>query len=158
MGLWTGQKVARQAMQPLLLFVVLSSSFILIRDIISVKGILPIQQSLFYISLNLIFFLSWIFLFNKKELGAVYLDYRGIKVLGASRKIDDTDWYLVVEQDRDEAFQSADILKQYVYVMIALTIVIAVFIAWLITYYIVNPIRVLSQSANILADGEFVHP
>jgi signal transduction histidine kinase len=94
-------------------------------------------------------------IFTKKELGAVYLDYRGIKVLGSSRKIENTDWYLVVEQDRDEAFQCADILKRYVYVMIALTIIIAVFIAWLISYYIVNPIRTLSQSANILAGGEF---
>jgi signal transduction histidine kinase len=94
-------------------------------------------------------------IFTKKELGAVYLDYRGIKVLGASRKVENTDWYLVVEQDRDEAFQSADILKRYVYVMIALTIIIAVFIAWLISYYVVNPIRTLSLSANILADGEF---
>ena len=94
-------------------------------------------------------------IFTKKELGAVYLDYRGIKVLGTSRKVENTDWYLVVEQDRDEAFQSADILKRYVFVMITLSFIIAVFIAWLISYYIVNPIRTLSQSANILADGEF---
>lgn len=94
-------------------------------------------------------------IFNKKDLGTVYLDYRGIKVLGASRKVENTDWYLVVEQDRDEAFRSTDILKRYVYAMIALVIIIAVFIAWLIAYYIVNPIRILSHSVNILADGEF---
>jgi signal transduction histidine kinase len=94
-------------------------------------------------------------IFTKKELETVYLDYRGIEVLCTSRKVKNTDWYLVVEQDRDEAFKSADILKRYVYIMIAFTISIAVFISWLISYYIVNPIRTLSQSANILADGEF---
>jgi len=94
-------------------------------------------------------------IFGKKDPKRIYDDYRGIEVLGASRKVSGTDWYLVVEQDRDEAFKSADILKRYVYLAIAFSILSAIVLAWLISYYIVNPIQRLSTRANMLAKGEF---
>lgn len=85
----------------------------------------------------------------------IYTDYRGIEVLGSSRRIADTDWYLVVEQDRDEAFLTADRLKRYVYLVIIFSICAAILLAWLISYYVVHPIRTLSETTNILAKGEF---
>jgi two-component system NtrC family sensor kinase len=85
----------------------------------------------------------------------IYSDYRGVEVLGASRRVADTDWYLVVEQDRDEAFSSADRLRRYVCVVLGFSACGAMIVVWLLSFYIVHPIRVLSEAANTLAGGEF---
>jgi len=42
-------------------------------------------------------------IFDSRDRKKTYLDYRKIEVLGTSRKVGETDWYIVVEQDRDEA-------------------------------------------------------
>lgn len=86
-----------------------------------------------------------------------YTDYRGIEVLGVSRKIADTDWYLVVEQDRDEAFRAADGLERYAILVTVLSALGAVILAWLLSFSIVGPIRTLSGAADTLARGEFEH-
>jgi two-component system, NtrC family, sensor kinase len=94
-------------------------------------------------------------IFNTNRQRITYIDYRGIEVLGASARVDGTGWALVVEQDRDEAFLSADRLKQYVYLVIALSILGALLSAWLLSRYVVGPIRKLGQAANHLAGGDF---
>lgn len=94
-----------------------------------------------------------IFSTNAKK--KTYLDYRGIEVLGASRKVPGTDWYLVVEQDRDEAFRSADLLRRYVYVTLVFSICCAAFLAWAISRYLVRLIKQLSDAANHLAKGDY---
>ncbi|WP_211239130.1 cache domain-containing protein [Desulfatibacillum aliphaticivorans] len=94
-------------------------------------------------------------IFVSQDRETAYLDYRGIEVLGTSRKVPGTDWYLVVEQDRDEAFQSAQILKRHFFLIAAFSLCYAVVLAWAISRYLISPIKDLSRSANILADGEF---
>ena len=94
-------------------------------------------------------------IFNSEEQRKIYTDYRNIEVLGVSRRIAGKDWYLVVEQDRDEAFRSADRLKGYIYLIIALSLCAAVLFAWLLSYYVVHPISALSKAVNYLANGEF---
>ncbi|MCE5334790.1 MAG: HAMP domain-containing protein [Desulfobacteraceae bacterium] len=84
-----------------------------------------------------------------------YIDYRGIEVIGASARVAGTDWALVVEQDRDEAFRSADRLRNYMYSAVALTILGVLFSAWLLSLHVVDPIRRLSRAANDLALGDF---
>ncbi len=88
----------------------------------------------------------------------IYSDYRGVEVLGASRRVAGTDWCLVVEQDRDEAFRSAHRLKRYVYLVLGFSACGAMILAWLLSFYIVHPIRTLSRAANSLAGGEFQSP
>ncbi|MDY6822729.1 MAG: cache domain-containing protein [Thermodesulfobacteriota bacterium] len=88
--------------------------------------------------------------FRKKT----YLDYRNIEVLGASRKVEGTDWYIVVEQDREEAFQSIGTLKASIGITILLAISSALFLTWAISHHIVRPVRNLSRSAGQLARGE----
>ena len=88
----------------------------------------------------------------------IYSDYRGVEVLGASCAVAGTDWYLVVEQDRDEAFRSTDRLKRYVYLVLAFSACGAMILAWLLSFYIVHPIRTLSRAANTLTGGEFQSP
>ena len=94
-------------------------------------------------------------IFNQDDQKRIYLDYRGIKVLGVSQKVKGTDWYLVVEQDRDEAFQSLDKLKVIIYVTILLYLGSAFMLIWMISHHIINPIRSLSQSAETLGNLEF---
>ncbi len=86
---------------------------------------------------------------------AIYIDYRGVEVLGASARVGGTDWALVVEQDRKEAFHDADRLKQYLFLVASLSACGALASAWLLSHYVVNPIRSLSLAATYLAKGEF---
>jgi signal transduction histidine kinase len=94
-------------------------------------------------------------IFARGQHKKIYTDYRGIEVLGTSQGVPDTDWYLVVEQDRDEAFESVDRLKRYVYAVIAFTICGVVFFAWLFTFYVVRPIKRLGRAARALGNGKF---
>jgi two-component system NtrC family sensor kinase len=94
-------------------------------------------------------------IFGDRHHRNIYTDYRGIEVLGTSRKISDTDWYLVVEQDRDEAFRSADRLTWYVLIFMVIFGGLATFLAWLLSYYVVHPIQRLSEATRTLARGEF---
>jgi len=94
-------------------------------------------------------------IFNGPSRRITYIDYRGIEVIGASIKVGGTDWTLVVEQDRDEAFRGADELRRYVFLVIALSICGAFLSAWLLSRYVADPIRKLSGAADQLARGDF---
>ena len=94
-------------------------------------------------------------IFSRRDRYKTYLDYRGIEVLGTSQKVEGTDWYIVVEQDRDEAYHSFDTLKRYIYLTVLLCIGSAFMLTWVISYHIVSPIRALSRSADIIANSEF---
>jgi signal transduction histidine kinase len=94
-------------------------------------------------------------IFNASKHRITYIDYRGIAVIGASARVGGTDWALVVEQDKDEAFRGAARLKHYIFLVAALSACGALVLAWLLSHYVVNPIRKLSIAANCLARGEF---
>ncbi len=94
-------------------------------------------------------------IFEKRDRNKAYLDYRGIEVLGMSKNVGGTNWYIVVEQDRDEAFQSASTLKSIIYLTVFLCIGSAFMLTWMLSYNIVSPIRNLSQYAEMMADSNF---
>ena len=94
-------------------------------------------------------------IFEKRSDRKAYLDYRGIEVLGTSLNVSDTDWYIVVEQDREEAYQSAKTLKHIVYLTIFLGIGSALMLTWIISYHIVRPIRVLSKHTESIGESRF---
>lgn len=94
-------------------------------------------------------------IFSRNSAGRVYLDYRGIAVLGASRPIAGTGWYVVVEQDRDEAFESYYRLVHNIAIVIAATAVGAIGVSWLLAWYVTAPVRALSEAAHALARGDF---
>ncbi len=93
-------------------------------------------------------------IFGTRDRTKTYLDYRGIEVLGTSREIGGTDWYLVVEQDRDEAFQSVETLKKHIYLTLLLAASSALVLTWVISHHVVRPIRALSRSARTLAAAD----
>ena len=94
-------------------------------------------------------------IFDSRDRKKIYRDYRDIEVLGASRKVRGTDWYIVVEQDRDEAFQSIDRMQRLIGFMVFLAIGSATVLTWVISYHIVRPVRNLSRSAKHLALADF---
>ncbi|MFO7860122.1 MAG: ATP-binding protein [Desulfosalsimonas sp.] len=97
-------------------------------------------------------------IFEKRDREKAYLDYRGIEVLGTSMNVAGTDWYIVVEQDRKEAFESASTLKSIIYLTIFLCIGSALALTWMISYHIVGPIRRLSRYADMIADSKTDQP
>ncbi len=94
-------------------------------------------------------------IFNGRDRKNTYMDYRNIEVLGTFHKVGETDWYIVVEQDRDEAFQSMDSLKRIIYFMVFLAIGSALVLTWVISYHIIRPVRNLSRTAKTLAMANF---
>ncbi|MFO7838431.1 MAG: ATP-binding protein [Desulfosalsimonadaceae bacterium] len=94
-------------------------------------------------------------IFEKRDPDKPYLDYRGIEVLGTSMKVAGTDWYIVVEQDRKEAFQSAESLKHIVLLTLLLFVGCALMLTWMLSYHIVRPIRHLSKYAGIIGESKF---
>lgn len=94
-------------------------------------------------------------IFIARKPGITYTDYRSVEVIGASTKVPGTDWALVVEQDRDEAFEAANKLRRYVYGVVVLSVIGTLLSAWLVARYVANPIRRLGESANRLASGDF---
>ncbi len=63
-------------------------------------------------------------LFGDEVTGPIYTDYRGIAVLGASRRVAGTPWYVVVEQDRDEAFAGSYRMLRQVAIAMVLTVLV----------------------------------
>jgi signal transduction histidine kinase len=97
-------------------------------------------------------------IFEKRDREKAYLDYRGIEVLGTSMNVSGTDWYIVVEQDRKEAFESASTLKSIIYLTVFLCIGSALALTWMISFHIVGPIRRLSRYADMIADSRTDQP
>ena len=85
----------------------------------------------------------------------IYTDYRGIPVLGASQPVGGTPWYLVVEQDRDEAFESYYGMVRNIAAVMAMTAVGAIVLSWVMASHVTSPIRALSEAAEALSRGEF---
>jgi signal transduction histidine kinase len=98
---------------------------------------------------------SFTYIFGESRPRPIYTDYRGIAVLGASRPVAATQWYIVVEQDRDEALIGRHQLTRNIYIMIAATVGGAIALSWLLAYYVTAPIRTLSEAAHGLAEGDF---
>jgi signal transduction histidine kinase len=92
-------------------------------------------------------------IFAKGDRKQSYRDYRGVAVLGASLKIGGTDWYIVVEQDREEAFESVAHLKRLIFLTVLLCIASALMLTWMVSYHIVGPIRKLSEYARLIANS-----
>lgn len=93
--------------------------------------------------------------FRTPDARRLYRDYRGISVLGASRGIAGTPWYVVVEQDEDEAFAAAGVLLRNLGVAFALTMAGAMVSSWLLAYYVTAPVLALYRSARALGDADF---
>jgi signal transduction histidine kinase len=98
---------------------------------------------------------SFVNIFGGERSQPVYTDYRGIAVLGASRPVPGTEWYVVVEQDRDEAFADSDRMARNIRIAMVATVLGAIALSWVSASYVTAPIRALSEAAHALSRGDF---
>ncbi len=92
-------------------------------------------------------------IFKKRDNKKAYLDYRGIEVLGTSLNVQGTDWYVVVEQDREEAFASARKLEYLISLVVFLSLVSALMLTGIVSRQIIRPIQRLSRYAGSVSEA-----
>lgn len=80
-----------------------------------------------------------------KSGGGEYLDYRGKNVLGAYFFIPEMEWSLMVEQDSSEAFQEIQHLKNIIFVIGLITIIVIVAFTLLVSGKIVKILKKYDQ-------------
>ncbi len=98
---------------------------------------------------------SFDFVHGERRPETIYTDYRGIEVLGASRRVAGTPWHIVVEQDRDEAFTGSLRLRRTIYLVIAATVAGVAGLSWLLAFHVAAPIRALCHAADGVARGDY---
>ena len=85
--------------------------------------------------------------------GALTIDYRGNEVVAAWRHLPLMNWGMVVEMDVDEAFASVYRIRITGLIILVLTLVAAVFGAFLFNRRVVVPLKNLNRSAQDIAAG-----
>ena len=88
---------------------------------------------------------------------AEYINHRGIKVLGAYQPLQNTDWGVIIEQDRAEAFASLSRLIQISFLIAALALIAILVSGYLIANNISTPIQLMTNGMVSLARGEILH-
>jgi signal transduction histidine kinase len=66
-----------------------------------------------------------------------------------------TKWFVVVEQDRDEAFAGSSRLARHLGIAVFLALLGAVGLSWVLASYLSAPIHRLSEAAEALSEGDF---
>jgi len=82
------------------------------------------------------------------------VDYRGKRVLAATRYIDKSDWGLVVKIDEEEAFEPLKQLKDYFIYSTLITSVFAILTALYLAQNITNPIIQLTEVTSKIRQGD----
>ena len=85
--------------------------------------------------------------------GALTIDYRGNEVVAAWRHLPLMNWGMVVEMDVDEAFASVYRIRITGVIILVLTLIAAVFGAFLFNRRVVVPLKNLNRSAQDIAAG-----
>jgi PAS domain S-box-containing protein len=82
-----------------------------------------------------------------------YLDYRGKEVIAAWQYIPSLDWGLVAKIDTDEAFADVANLRKLSVIILGIVIVLSGITAFSIAQSISEPIKKLSEGAEIIGSG-----
>ena len=91
---------------------------------------------------------------KKETLLTNAIDYRGKRVLAATRYIDNTDWGLVVKIDEEEAFAPIAQLKDYFIYTTLITSIFAIITAWYLAQNITKPIVNLTEVVDKIRSGD----
>lgn len=92
---------------------------------------------------------------NGESGGAITVDYRGKEVVAAWRYMPRMKWGIVVQIDADEAFASVYTVHYIGLMLLALTILAALFGAVLFNRRVVIPLKHLNQNALDISAGNF---
>ena len=82
-----------------------------------------------------------------------YIDYRGKKVVGAWRYIPSLDWGMVAKIDAEEAFADVTNLRNLILLILVIIFVLSGITAFSIAKSISEPIKRLSEGAQIIGSG-----
>ena len=85
----------------------------------------------------------------------LFIDYRGEPVIGAYRWIEDRELALIAKQDQAEAFAPVNSLRNAIFMMAGLLLVIAAGLGFLLARQITNPLRRLAEYARRVGKGEY---
>ncbi|MBX3616095.1 ATP-binding protein [Nitrosomonas sp.] len=92
---------------------------------------------------------------NGESGGAITVDYRGKEVIAAWRYLPRMKWGIVVHIDADEAFASVYTVHYMGLILLALTVLAALFGAVLFNRRVVTPLKHLNQNALDISAGNF---
>jgi len=82
-----------------------------------------------------------------------FTDYRGTRVLGAYYWIPELRWGFVVEQSAAEAFAPAVNLATYLAVIVIITSLVVLFVAYSLTARTLRPLKILQQTIERIRNG-----
>ncbi|MBW2428933.1 MAG: PAS domain S-box protein [Deltaproteobacteria bacterium] len=83
----------------------------------------------------------------------ISVDYRDRKVLAAWRYLPSLDWGMVAKIDLAEAFAPVTTLRDFVFVLLVIVIVLSIFTAFIVAKSFSDPIQALQQGAEEIGRG-----
>lgn len=89
--------------------------------------------------------------------GLRYTDLVGAEVVGAYAPVEFSDWFVVTEVPTSEAFSDIVRMRNTTIVATALFFILVVFVAALISRRVTQPVRVLSEGATQIGQGNLSH-
>ena len=91
---------------------------------------------------------------NGVGMDGIYLDYRGVSILGVSIYIEEMDWVVLAEKDVSEAFAPIKRLRNTTIIISVMGIMAITLIAILISKRVTLPIQKLVEGTKRIASGE----
>jgi two-component system NtrC family sensor kinase len=88
------------------------------------------------------------------ESSRIFDSPEGVEMLGTFAHIDEFNWILVIQQPLDEAFSVASRMLYQVFAFVALVIIVAIILAYLLEKRITAPITALINGAKRYAEGD----
>jgi PAS domain S-box-containing protein len=85
------------------------------------------------------------------------VDYRGQKVIAAWRYIPSLGWGMVAKIDISEAFEPVTTLRDFILVLVIAAIVLSVFVAFIVSKSLSDPIQALQQGVAEIGKGNLDH-
>lgn len=94
---------------------------------------------------------------SSESVSGTWENYVGVPVFGISECVLESDfvWALVIEQPISEAFASADGLRQVIFFVTVVVMLVSLLTAYLLSRSLTSPLRALTQSANEFRKGRF---
>jgi PAS domain S-box-containing protein len=89
---------------------------------------------------------------------SIYLDYRGVLILGVSKYFKDMDWVILAEKDVSEAFAPVVWLRNFFIIMGVSGIIIIVVISVFVSTGITSPISKLIDGTKRISSGDLEKP
>ncbi|MDF2511054.1 MAG: methyl-accepting chemotaxis sensory transducer [Herbinix sp.] len=87
----------------------------------------------------------------KNQYGSTTYDYEGKTLFAGFQKIEGTNWFMVVTAVKDEALSSIGMIFRVIWIVLAVGILIAVPIGYLVGNSITKPISIMARISNRIA-------